>query len=193
MRTNEEVLRIYNQGQRQFAENKVQDLLIKVVELPKDIEWHLIGALQTNKVKHVAPFIHLIHSLDDTKLWKEINKHALKLGRTIPCLLQIKIAQEETKGGFNWNDLLGILETKIWQQYPAVSIEGVMGMATLTNHHEIVRNEFQTLKYYFNELHSKHFPSNDFSIISMGMSGDFKLAIEEGATMVRIGSLIFQN
>jgi pyridoxal phosphate enzyme (YggS family) len=193
MRTNDEVLQIYKLDQRHFAENRVQDLLAKMPALPDDIKWHLIGSLQSNKVKYIAPFIHLIHSLDDIKLWKEINNQAVKLGRTISCLLQIKIAQEESKSGFNWNDLKAALETKIWQQFPAVSILGVMGMATLTTDHQQVRTEFKQLKRYFDELHSNYFPSNEFSVISMGMSGDYKIAIEEGATMVRIGSLIFQT
>jgi PLP dependent protein len=193
MRSNEEILRIYNQGQKLFAENRVQDIVEKASALPGDIEWHLIGSLQTNKVKYIASFIHLIHSLDDIKLWKEINRQAIKLQRTIPCLLQIKIASEESKNGFHWNELISLLENKTWQEFTSVPILGVMGMATMTQDQTIVQNEFKQLKKYFIELNEKYFPSSTFSIISMGMSGDYKIAIEEGSTMVRIGSLIFSE
>ncbi|MEP7322911.1 MAG: YggS family pyridoxal phosphate-dependent enzyme [Saprospiraceae bacterium] len=193
MRSNDEIRQIYDQGQRLFAENRVQDLVEKAALLPHDIEWHLIGSLQTNKVKYIAPFIQLIHSLDDIKLWKEINKQASKLHRSIPCLLQIKIASEESKSGFHWEELIKLLETKTWHEYTSVPVLGVMGMATMTDDRTIVQNEFRQLKKYFIELREKFFPSEEFSIISMGMSGDYKIAIEEGSTMVRVGSLVFSK
>ncbi len=192
MRSLPEVDHIYGLGQRDFAENRVQSLLEKYEALPKDIDWHLIGSLQTNKVKYIAPFIKLIHSLDDTKLWTEIDKQANKCNRTISCLLQIKIAQEESKSGFDWDKLLLYLNQNEWKKYPNVNIIGVMGMATLTDDHEIIQEEFNRLKDYFDTLKARFFNFKSFEIISMGMSGDYKLAIEAGSTMVRIGSAIFE-
>ncbi|MGB4900861.1 MAG: YggS family pyridoxal phosphate-dependent enzyme [Saprospiraceae bacterium] len=194
LRNIEEVLAVYQQGQRKFAENRVQDLLIKQAQMPEDVQWHLIGTLQTNKVKYIAPFIQLIHSVDDLGLWKEIDRQAKKFHRKIPCLLQIKIAREETKSGFEWSDLNNILGKDDWQAFEAAPIHGVMGMATFTDDQNQVRTEFALLKTYFETLKSKYFNLNpDFKIISMGMSGDYTIAIEEGANMVRIGSLIFEH
>ncbi len=191
MRTTEEVLNIYNQGQRHFAENRVQNLMEKFEALPKDIEWHLIGSLQSNKVKYIAPFIKLIHSLDDLDLWKEIDKQAKKNNRTIPCLLQIKVAMEETKSGFEWDELKSVLDSGVWKQFDNLSICGVMGMASLTDDQAQVKSEFVQLKNYFDILKNNFFKDESFNTLSMGMSGDYKIAIECGATMVRVGSAVF--
>lgn len=192
MRTNEQVMTIYQQGQRAFAENRVQNLLEKVEALPNDIEWHLIGSLQTNKVKYIASFIKLIHSLDDADLWKEINKQALKINRNIPCLLQIKVAQEDTKSGFDWEALTALLKSGLQNQYANVSIQGVMGMASLTKDESQIRAEFTQLRKYFDILKQEYFSSENFNTLSMGMSSDYKIAIECGATMVRVGSAVFE-
>ncbi len=192
MRTLDEVLSIYNQGQRRFAENRVQNLMERKEALPKDIEWHLIGSLQSNKVKYIAPFISLIHSLDDPDLWKEIDKQAKKNNRIIPCLLQLKVAQEETKSGFEWNELVHLLKAGDWKKYSSVAISGVMGMASLTDDQLQIRSEFMQLKKYFDELHREFFKDNSFNTLSMGMSGDYKIAIDCGATMVRVGSAVFE-
>lgn len=192
MRTIDEILHIYHQGQRRFAENRVQNLMERKEALPKDIEWHLIGSLQSNKVKYIAPFISLIHSLDDPDLWKEIDKQAKKNNRIIPCLLQIKVAQEETKSGFEWNELVHLLKAGEWKKYSSVAISGVMGMASLTDDLLQIRSEFMQLKKYFDELHREFFKDNSFNTLSMGMSGDYKIAIDCGATMVRVGSAVFE-
>lgn len=192
MRTNEQVMTIYQQGQRAFAENRVQNLLEKVEALPNDIEWHLIGSLQTNKVKYIASFIKLIHSLDDADLWKEINKQALKINRNIPCLLQIKVAQEDTKSGFDWEVLTALLKSGLQNQYANVSIQGVMGMASLIKDESQIRAEFTQLRKYFDILKQEYFSSENFNTLSMGMSSDYKIAIECGATMVRVGSAVFE-
>mgnify|MGYP000968427057 CR=1 FL=1 len=192
MRTVYEVMKIYNQGHRIFAENRVQELLQKYQVMPKDIQWHLIGTLQKNKVKYLAPFIQLIHSVDDFELWNEINKQAIKQHRCIPVLLQIKISDEESKNGFEWKELLEVLECKEWKSLDHTQLIGVMGMASLTEDQDKIRSEFKWLKSSFDELKEKYFNTqHSFNTISMGMSGDYKLAIEEGSTMVRIGSAIF--
>lgn len=192
MRTTDEIEHIYHQGQRRFAENRVQNLMERKEALPKDIEWHLIGSLQSNKVKYIAPFISLIHSLDDPDLWKEIDKQAKKNNRIIPCLLQLKVAQEETKSGFEWNELVHLLKAGDWKKYSSVAISGVMGMASLTDDQLQIRSEFMQLKKYFDELHREFFKDNSFNTLSMGMSGDYKIAIDCGATMVRVGSAVFE-
>jgi pyridoxal phosphate enzyme (YggS family) len=187
-----EIMEIYDQGQRHFGENKVQELVEKEEMMPKDIKWHLIGHLQTNKVKYVAEFVQMIHAVDSLKLLKEINKQAKKYERVIPCLLQFHIATEESKFGFSFDEAKELLESREFIEFEHVSIEGVMGMATFSDDKEVVRNEFRTLEGYFNIIKSHYFKYNDrFKHISMGMSGDFELAIEEGSTMVRIGSAIF--
>ncbi len=191
MRSIEEVYSIYHQGQRQFAENRVQDLLSKKDQLPDDIQWHLIGTLQRNKVKWVAPFISLIHSIDDFKLWEEIHRQALMNKRIIPGLLQIKVAAEESKFGFSFDRLLQILEQDPWNLLSGVQIRGVMGLSSLTDDQNQIRNEFKTLKMYFERLKTQYFNYPEFSTLSMGMSGDYQIAIEEGSTLVRIGSKIF--
>lgn len=183
---------VYKAGQRIFGENKVQELVDKYEQLPKDIEWHLIGHLQTNKVKFIAPFVKMIHSVDSLKLLNEINKEAQKNNRIINCLLQFHIAEEETKFGLSMEEAKEILETKEFVEMQNISIVGIMGMASFTNNQEIVTQEFRILESYFQILKSHFFKFNpDFKEISMGMSGDYLLAIEEGSTMVRIGSSIF--
>jgi pyridoxal phosphate enzyme (YggS family) len=182
----------YDAGQRIFGENKVQELVDKFGELPEDIEWHMIGHLQSNKVKYIAPFVSLIHAVDSLKLLREINKQAKKNDRIINCLLQFHIAEEESKFGLSFDDGREILESNEFVEMENVSVVGVMGMATFTSDQEQVRDEFRTLENYFNVLKSHYFKFNDsFEHISMGMSGDYKLAIEEGSNMVRIGSSIF--
>jgi PLP dependent protein len=183
---------LYDAGQRAFGENKVQELVDKFETLPKDIEWHLIGHLQSNKVKYIAPFVHLIHAVDSFKLLQEINKEAKKCNRIIPCLLQFHIAQEDTKFGFSFEEAQEMLDTKEFVELQNVAIHGVMGMASFTEKEEIVREEFQTLHNYFQLIKSHYFKFNpEFKELSMGMSGDYKIAMEEGSTMVRVGSTIF--
>lgn len=186
------ILEAYNVGQRVFGENKVQDLAEKYEHLPKDIIWHMIGHLQTNKVKYIAPFVSLIHAVDSFKLLKTINKEAVKNNRIIDCLFQIYIAKEETKFGLDKEELLDILNSDEYKQLKNIRIVGLMGMSTNTPDMDIVKNEFAGLKSLLNELKQSHFISEDsFKEISMGMSGDYKIAVEQGSTMVRIGSSIF--
>jgi len=185
------VMQAYNAGHRVFGENKVQELVAKFEELPKDIEWHLIGHLQTNKVKSIAPFVHTIHAVDSYKLLEEINKRAAQENRVINCLLQFHIADEDTKFGLSESEL-DFIENGTYLQLKNVRICGVMGMATFTDNQKQVREEFRHLHKIFNHLKVDFFSKNhDFYHISMGMSGDYKIAIEEGSTMVRIGSHIF--
>ncbi|HCY40560.1 MAG TPA: YggS family pyridoxal phosphate-dependent enzyme [Prolixibacteraceae bacterium] len=186
------LMEAYNHGQRAFGENKVQELVWKYEALPKDIEWHYIGHLQTNKVKYIAPFVHLIHGVDSFKLLKTIDSEARKAGRTIACLLQFHIAEEETKFGLSVLEAEGILSSAEYKLLENVRISGVMGMATYTDDENQVRKEFACLKTYFEKLKSDYFSDYEsFNTISMGMSGDYLIAIEEGSTMVRIGSTIF--
>ncbi len=182
----------YATGHRIFGENKVQECVEKYEALPKDIHWHLIGHLQTNKVKYIAPFVSLIHAVDSLKLLKEINKQAKKNNRTIDVLLQFHIAQEDTKYGLNFEEAKEILESDDLVEMENIRITGVMGMATFTNNKEKVADEFRTLNNYFMIFKSHFFKFNDsFKTISMGMSGDYKIAIEEGSNMIRLGSTIF--
>ena len=182
----------YDAGQRVFGENKVQELVDKWEVLPKDIEWHLIGHLQSNKVKYIAPFVSLIHSVDSFKLLEEINKQGEKNDRVIPCLLQFHIAQEETKFGLSFEEAEEILQSREFVEMNHISIVGLMGMASFTEDEEQVRDEFRNLHNYFMILKSNYFKYNpDFKVLSMGMSGDYKLAIEEGSTMIRVGSSLF--
>lgn len=182
----------YDLGERVFGENKVQELVEKQAALPHDIQWHLIGHLQTNKVKFIAPFVAMIHSIDSMKLLKEVNKQALKNNRVIDCLLQFHIAEEESKFGLTLESAKEILESKEFAEMRNISIVGVMGMATFSNNDNLIREEFRTLENYFHVIQSHFFKFNpNFKHISMGMSGDYKIAIEEGSTMVRVGSLIF--
>lgn len=191
-KTATEIMEVYNYGIRDFGENKVQELVSKYEQLPKDIRWHLIGHLQTNKVKYIAPFVHCIHSVDSLKLLKEINKEAIKNNRTISCLFQIHIAKEETKFGFSWEELIDCINHEEFGALKNVQISGVMGMATYTPDENLIRSEFEELKSYFNELRQTYFAENQsFKEISMGMSSDFELATNAGSTMVRVGSSIF--
>lgn len=189
---NEAILEAYETGQRSFGENKVQELKQKFEDLPKDIEWHFIGHLQTNKVKYIAPFVSLIHSVDSYKLLQTIDKEGYKNNRIINCLLQFHIATEETKFGLSLDEAQEFLANEEFQKMKHISIVGVMGMATFTDDEKQIVREFKSLKFIFEELKSKFFASKpDFKEISMGMSDDYKLAIEQGSTIVRIGSNIF--
>ena len=182
----------YDAGQRHFGENMVQELAEKFEALPKDIHWHMIGHLQSKKVKYIAPFVHLIHGVDSLKLLEEINKQALKNERIIDCLLQFHIANEDTKFGFSFEEVVELLGSADFFQLKNVRIVGVMGMATFTDDTKIVRQEFATLANYFSLLKNNQFKfAPYFTEISMGMSGDYLIAIEEGSTMVRVGSSIF--
>lgn len=185
---NEAILEAYEAGQRVFGENKVQDMVQKWEALPKDIEWHMIGHLQRNKVKYMAEFVSLIHGVDSLKLLKEIDKQAQKHNRVIPCLLQMHIAEEDTKFGLDEDELNALLASSEFKQLKHVKIMGLMGMATFTDNENQVRKEFARLKSLFENL-KLQLP--DITILSMGMSGDYGIAIEEGSTMVRIGSSIF--
>lgn len=191
-KTPDQILEIYNAGHRDFGENKVQELAQKAEELPKDINWHMIGHLQSNKVKYIAPFVHLIHSVDSKKLLKTIDNEAKKSDRVIKVLLQVRIAEEETKFGMEAEDLHEILEEFNANLYPNVKICGLMGMATFTDDQSQIEREFETLHDIFIEMKVVYFTqAYYFKELSMGMSGDYELAIEHGATMVRIGTLIF--
>jgi PLP dependent protein len=184
----------YAAGQRIFGENKVQEVVPKFEALPKDIEWHMIGHLQSNKVKYIAPFIHLIHSVDSARLLEEINKQASKAGRTITCLLQLHIAKEETKFGFSEEEVTDLLSSPSFKNLQNIKIVGLMGMATFSDNPNQVRNEFRSLKKFFETLKTSSLPKGiEMKELSMGMSGDYKIAIEEGSTMVRVGSAIFGN
>jgi pyridoxal phosphate enzyme (YggS family) len=186
------LLEAYDAGQRHFGENKVQEMVDKHHQLPKDIQWHLIGHLQTNKVKYIAPFVALIHSVDSLKLLQEINKQGEKNKRVIDCLLQFHIAQEETKFGLSLQEGIDLLESDLFRSMHNVRIRGVMGMASFTEEEFLIRSEFKSLRKIFDQLKNTYFmQENSFSEISMGMSGDYLLAIEEGSTMVRVGSSIF--
>lgn len=189
---NEAIMLAYQAGQRVFGENKPQELTQKYNDLPKNIEWHMIGHLQTNKVKYIAPFVSLIHSVDSPKLLAIIDKEAAKNGRVIDCLFQIHIAEEETKFGFEYNELAAFLESGDWADMNNVRMVGVMGMATFTDDEAQVRHEFHTLMEVFIKVKQKFFSSASFfKEISMGMSDDYPIAISEGSTIVRVGSAIF--
>ncbi len=184
------ILSLYHQGQRDFGENRVQEILEKQSTLPKDIKWHFIGHLQRNKVKYIVDFVHLIQSVDNLKLAKTINKEAVKSNRKIDVLLQIKIAQEDSKYGYDANDLIKQIEAL--KELSNIEICGVMGMGTFTDDSKVTRNEFSKLKEIFKLLKDQHFNhTKSFKEISMGMSGDYTIALEQGSTMVRIGSLLF--
>ena len=178
----------YAAGQRIFGENKIQEMTQKWETLPKDIQWHMIGNVQTNKVKYMAPYVSLIHGVDRYKLLKEINKQAAKSDRVIDCLLQMHIAQEDSKFGFNKEELEAVVIDLKTNPLPHIRIKGLMGMATFTDNQDQIRSEFKTLKQQFDWLQTQHPEANE---LSMGMSGDYALAIEEGSTMIRVGSKIF--
>ncbi|OFX24419.1 MAG: YggS family pyridoxal phosphate enzyme [Bacteroidetes bacterium GWA2_31_9b] len=188
----EAIIEAYNAGHKIFGENKVQELVDKFNILPKDIEWHMIGHLQSNKVKFIAPFVHLIHGVDSFKLLQVIDKEGIKNNRIINCLIQFHIAKEETKFGFDLSESFQMIQSPIFNELKNINIVGVMGMATFTENTDTIRAEFKELVYIFNQLKNTFFLSkSDFKEISMGMSSDYKIAIEEGATIVRIGSSIF--
>jgi hypothetical protein len=187
-KSNKEILEAYNAGQRVFGENKVQEMTQKWSELPKDIEWHMIGHVQRNKVKYMAPYVSLIHGVDSLKLLKEINKQAKKEERVISCLLQMHIAEEETKFGFNEDELKTLIDSGVLQELAHVQIQGLMGMATFIANAKQIRKEFKTLNKMYEALKKE---LTGITELSMGMSGDYPIAIEEGSTMVRIGSSIF--
>ena len=196
----EEILELYNLGQRDFGENYVQELVEKYEQLPKDIHWHFIGHLQSNKVKQIAPFISLIHSVDSERLLREINKEAQKNNRIIDCLLQVYIAKEETKFGLDEEELNTIINnahntnnigSKSEKPFKNISIKGLMGMASFTDNKEIIRKEFHHLKTLFDTYSPFPIHYSSFTILSMGMSADYETAIKEGSNMVRIGSLLF--
>lgn len=188
----EDILALYNLGQLVFGENKVQEMVGKYEALPKNIQWHLIGHLQTNKVKYIAPFVSLIHSVDSFKLLEEINKQAQKNNRTIDCLLQVFIASEETKFGLSPAEVTALLEMKEFAALKNVRICGLMGMATNTDNMEQVANEFAGLKQLFEQLKHSYFKNQPaFIELSMGMSADYRIALQKGATLIRVGSILF--
>jgi len=188
----EKVQEAYNGGQRAFGENKAQELTLKYEAMPKDIQWHMIGHLQSNKVKYIAPFVHLIHSVDSLKLLTEIDRQALKNNRVISCLLQIHIADEETKFGFSEAEAVELLQGGALNNFNNIRIVGFMGMATLTEDENKIRNEFKTLKSIFEKIKLMSLPGNiEMKELSMGMSSDYKIAVEEGSTLVRVGTAIF--
>jgi pyridoxal phosphate enzyme (YggS family) len=187
-----DILTAYNAGQKYFGENRVQEILNKKDSLPDDIEWHLIGHLQTNKVKLVVPFISMIQSVDSYKLLSIINAESLKINRTVDCLLQIHIAAEETKFGFSFNEICEVFETHEFENLKNVRINGLMGMATFTGDKSKIEREFSFLADCFKTLKNRYFSkSPHFKELSMGMSGDYEIALKAGSTMIRIGSLIF--
>ncbi|MCF6167516.1 YggS family pyridoxal phosphate-dependent enzyme [Lutibacter sp.] len=186
-----DILEAYKAGQRAFGENKIQEMAKKYEELPKDIQWHMIGHLQRNKVKYMAHFVHLIHGVDSFKTLKEINKQALKHNRVINCLLQLKIAKEDTKFGLSITDVNDIITSEDFASLKNINIKGLMGMASFTEDKSIIRAEFNMLNAFFVELKKVSSFNLNPSILSMGMSGDYKIAIEAGSNMIRVGSLIF--
>ncbi|GGD37396.1 YggS family pyridoxal phosphate-dependent enzyme [Muriicola marianensis] len=187
-KSTEEIMQAYNAGQRIFGENRIQEMSEKWTDLPKDISWHMIGHVQRNKVKYMAPYVSLVHGVDSLKLLKEINKQGKKHKRVIPCLLQMHIAKEETKFGLDEQELQALVADEEFKKFRNVQVRGLMGMATFTDKEEVIRKEFHDLKLMFETL-KNILPGLD--TLSMGMSGDYRIAIEEGSTMVRIGSSIF--
>ena len=188
----EAVQAAYDAGQRDFGESKAQDLKSKYEQLPKDINWHFIGHLQSNKVKYIAPFVHLVHSIDSYKLLNEVNRQGEKAGRRIPCLLQIHIAQEETKFGFTPQECKEMLSMNEWRNLENIELRGVMCMASNTDDTKQIEEEFTTVQRLFNEIKERFFADNErFNIISAGMSDDYPIAIEHGSTHIRVGSSIF--
>jgi len=190
---NEDVSELYNIGQRDFGENYVQELLKKHEELPQDIRWHFIGHLQSNKVKQIAPFVHLIHGVDSIKLLQEIDKVGAKLQKKINCLLQVHIAKEETKFGFDKSEVIDTANSYFVEgNYANVQICGLMGMASFTNDEKQIQTEFHDLKSIFNEINKiEGVINSNFNVLSMGMSNDYKIALESGSTLIRIGSMLF--
>lgn len=189
----EDLQALYDLGHRDFGENYVQELVDKQGQLPADIRWHFIGHLQSNKVKYIAPFVHLIHGIDSLKLLKEVNKQAEKFNRTIDVLLQVHIAQEETKFGLDEGELDAIFTTEAsgFHQLNHIAVKGLMGMASFSDDKTIVQQEFQKLKMLLDKYAKLQTPNAQFQTLSMGMSGDYTLALQEGSNMIRVGSLIF--
>jgi len=191
-KSNDEIMEAYNAGQRLFGENMVQELTDKYEQLPKDIQWHLIGHLQSNKVKYIAPFITMIQSVDSLKLLQEIDKHAQKNNRVIDCLLQVYIADEETKYGLGFDEIIELLRSDEFATLKHIRIRGMMGIATNTDNEKQIKDEFYELKTFFDGIKQSYFrKESNFDTLSMGMSSDYKAAIEQGSNMVRLGSTIF--
>lgn len=190
-KSEKEIMSLYEQGQKHFGENKVQELLGKYENLPKDIHWHLIGHLQSNKVKYIIPFVFLIHSVDSLKLLFEIQKQAQKINKIQDVLLQVFIAKEDSKFGLDMKELIEIMEFYQAGNFPNIQFRGLMGMATNTDDANCIATEFQNLKEHFIYIKETYFLPEYFSEISMGMSSDYKIAIENGSTMVRIGAMLF--
>ena len=191
-KSNDEILQAYHAGQRLFGENMVQELVEKFESLPKDIEWHLIGHLQTNKVKYIAPFISMVQSVDSLKLLQEIDKHAEKNKRVIDCLLQVYIADEETKYGLGFDELIELLRSEEFASLQHIRIRGLMGIATNTENEKQLKDEFYELRTFFEGVKQSFFrKDSSFDTLSMGMSSDYKIAIENGSNMIRLGSTIF--
>ncbi|PHS64768.1 MAG: YggS family pyridoxal phosphate-dependent enzyme [Flavobacterium sp.] len=186
-----DIIEAYTTGHRIFGENKIQEMVAKYKELPKDIEWHMIGHIQRNKVKYMASFVSLIHAVDSLRLLKEINKQALKNNRIINCLLQIKIASEESKFGLTENEVSELLASEEFKSYQNIKIEGLMGMATFTDNQEQLQKEFRLLKNIFDTICNLDIANCQLEILSMGMSDDYPIALENGSNMVRVGSSIF--
>ena len=186
-KSNQEIMEAYNQGQRAFGENKAQELSAKHEALPKDIEWHMIGHLQRNKVKYIVPFINLIHSVDSLRLIKKIDEEAKLINNSVNILLQVKISREVSKYGFSFAELNSFLNSSYPGQYQNINIQGLMGMATFTNDKDMIENEFKKLNEIYNRFKSKY----NFNTLSIGMSGDYRIAIENGSNMLRLGSVIF--
>lgn len=183
---------LYAMGQRVFAENRAQELMLKAPNMPLDIEWHIIGHLQTNKVRSIIPYVHCIQSLDSGRLFEIINNEAMKAEKKMRCLLQIKISAEESKFGWSFEALNAFLRAGNHLSYTNVTLEGIMGMTTLTEDHKVIRKELHTLKEMFDQLKTDYFSNHThFNTLSMGMSGDYLIALEEGSTMIRVGSLLF--
>jgi pyridoxal phosphate enzyme (YggS family) len=190
-KSNDEILELYEAGHRDFGENYVQELVDKYNALPKDIRWHFIGHLQTNKVKYIAQFVHLIHSVDSLKLLKEINKQGEKFNRKMACLIQSYVGNEETKFGLNENEVLSLVNSDELAHYSFIDLKGLMGMASNTDNESQILSEFHQLKSIFNSIQIKFKGKLNFEHLSMGMSDDYKLAISEGSNMIRVGSLLF--
>ncbi len=190
--SNEEIMEAYDAGQRIFGESRVQELVQKQSELPEDIEWHFVGNLQRNKVKQIAPFVTLIHSVDSERLMREIEKQGATNNRTISCLIQIHVAEEDTKSGFSPAECLQFLSSGVWREFPHVKFIGVMGMATFTEDTTKVKSEFKQIKALYERIKVDFYANDpDFNVVSMGMTNDYSIAIEEGSNMIRIGTLIF--
>jgi PLP dependent protein len=187
----EKIQEAYAAGQRLFGENKAQELTSKFEVLPKDFEWHMIGHLQSNKVKYIVPFVNLIHSIDSLKLLAEVDKQAKKIGRVVDCLLQVHIAAEDTKYGFSESEIFETFQAEQFKSLTHIRIVGLMGMATLTENQAQIRNEFKSLKTLYDKIKTMSIPSVTMKELSMGMSSDYKIAIEEGSTLIRVGTAIF--